>query len=132
PGNVGPGEGVERTPGSGGASARMASPAAMFERSYDPGGARPPAGFSLARVEYELQLHAALLRTMRAMLQTQRVQRELDHPALSPIIEELGAIDHHIAELPPSAEARPMLALARRLGCGEHEIGFLWTAVALA
>jgi hypothetical protein len=104
----------------------------MFERSYDPGGARPPAGYSPARVEYELQLHAALLRTMRAMLQTQRVQREVDHPALAPIVEELGAIDHHIAELRPSAEDRPMLALARRLGCGEHEIGFLWTAVALA
>jgi hypothetical protein len=104
----------------------------MFERSYDPGGARPPAGGRLARVEYELQLHAALLRTMRAMLQTQRVQRELDHPALPPIIEELDAIDRHIAELPPSADDRPMLALARRLGCGEHEIGFLWTAVALA
>ena len=104
----------------------------MIERSYDPGSARPSAGYSLARVEYELQLHAALLRTMRAMLQTQRVQRELDHPALPPIIEELGAIDHHIAGLPPSADSRPMLALARRLGCGEHEIGFLWTAVALA
>jgi hypothetical protein len=104
----------------------------MFERSYDPGATRPPAGRSLARVEYELQLHAALLRTMRAMLQTQRVQRELDHPALPPIIEELAALDHHIAELPPSAEDRPMLALAHRLGGGEHEIGFLWAAVALA
>ena len=92
----------------------------MFERSHDPGGTRSPASYSLARVEYELQLHAALLRTMRAMLQTQRVQRELDHPALPPIIEELEAIDHHIAELPPSADDRPMLALARRLGCGEH------------
>ncbi len=104
----------------------------MFERSVEPGGDSPSAGFSPGRVEYELQLHAALLRTMRAMLQTQRVQRELDHPALPPILEELDAIEHHIAELPPRADDRPMLALARRLGLGEHEIGFLWTAVALA
>src|SRR3954471_23766864 len=112
----------------------MASPAPMFERSYDPGATRPPAGFSLARVEYELQLHAALLRTMRAMLQTQRVQREIDHPALPPIVEELAAIEHHISALPlpDRAADRPMLALARRLGLGEHEIGFLWTTVALA
>jgi hypothetical protein len=104
----------------------------MFEHSYDLGSARPSAAYSLARVEYELQLHAALLRTMRAMLQTQRVQREVDHPALPPILEELGAIEHRLAELPPSPEDRPMLALAHRLGGGEHEIGFLWTAVALA
>ena len=104
----------------------------MIERTEDLRGTRPSAGYSLARIEYELQLHAALLRTMRAMLQTQRVQREVDHPALAPIIEELDALDQHIAELPHRPEDRPMLALARRLGCGEHEVGFLWTAVALA
>jgi hypothetical protein len=104
----------------------------MFERSYDLGGARPSAERSLARIEYELQLHAALLRTMRAVLQTQRVQREQDHPALPQIVEELDAVERHIAELPDSPEDRPMLALARRLGCGRDEIGFLWTVVALA
>ncbi|HEX3761950.1 MAG TPA: ATP-binding protein [Kofleriaceae bacterium] len=104
----------------------------MFQRTDDLGGTRPSAGRGLARSEYELQLHAALLRTMRAMLQTQRVQREVDHPALAPILEELDAVDRQLAELPDRADDRPMLALARRLGCGEHDIGFLWTAVALA
>jgi len=104
----------------------------MFERSYDLGGVRPSAQYSLARIEYELQLHAALLRTMRAMLQTQRVQRDQDHPALTPIVEELEALEQHINELPDSPEDRPMLGLAQRLGCSAHEIGFLWTVVALA
>jgi hypothetical protein len=104
----------------------------MIERSYDLGGVRPSSQGSLARVEYELQLHAALLRTMRAMLQTQRVQREQDHPALTPIIEELDAVEQHLAELPDSPDERPMLALARRLGCSDHEVGFLWAVVALA
>ncbi|HEY0479955.1 MAG TPA: ATP-binding protein [Kofleriaceae bacterium] len=104
----------------------------MFERSYDLGGAPASARYSLARIEYELQLHAALLRTMRAMLQTQRVQREQDHPALAQIVEELELVEHNIADLPYSPDDRPMLGLASRLGCSEHEIGFLWTVVALA
>jgi ATPase family associated with various cellular activities (AAA) len=84
------------------------------------------------RAEYGLQLHAVLLRTMRAMLQTQRVQREQDHPALTPIVEELEVVEQQIAQLPDSPEDRPMLGLAHRLGCGADEIGFLWTVVALA
>jgi hypothetical protein len=110
----------------------MAGSAAMFDYSYEVGDVRASAQHSLARIEYELQLHAVLLRTMRAMLQTQRVQREQDHPALAPIGEELDVVEQHIAELPPHVEERPMLGLARRLGCTDHEIGFLWTAVALA
>ncbi|TMQ16225.1 MAG: ATP-binding protein [Deltaproteobacteria bacterium] len=102
----------------------------MFDL-YDAGDLRLSPQHSLARIEYELQLHAALLRTMRAMLQTQRVQREQDHPALAPISEELDVVEQHIAEL-PGADERPMQALARRLGCSGHEVGFLWTAVALA
>ena len=104
----------------------------MFERAFDVRDDRALAAHSLARVEYELNLHAVLLRTMRAMLQTQRVQREQDHPALEPIAEELLAVEQRIAELPDSPEDRPMLALARRLRCGDDEIGFLWAVVALA
>jgi len=86
----------------------------------------------LARTEYALQLHAALLRAMRAMLQTQRVQRDDDHPALAQIVEELAGVEYEIAQLPPRPELRPMLALTRRLGLGPDEVGFLWTVVALA
>jgi len=104
----------------------------MSQRTEDPGGVRHSVDRDLARREYELQLHAVLLRTMRAMLQTQRVQREVDHPALASIVDELDAVDRQIAALGERPDGRPMLALAHRLGCGEHEVGFLWTAVALA
>ncbi|MEO7730220.1 MAG: ATP-binding protein [Kofleriaceae bacterium] len=104
----------------------------MPERVVEDGIAQLAPRQSLARTEYGLQLHAALLRTMRAMLQTQRVQREEEHPALAQIVDELSAVEWKITELPERIEDRPMLGLARRLGCSADEIGFLWTVVALA
>jgi AAA+ superfamily predicted ATPase len=85
----------------------------------------------LARSEYDLQLHAALLRTMRAVLDAEREQRGREHAAGPALDDELGTIEASIAELPDDARGRPMLALARRLRWSQHEIGFVWTTVAL-
>jgi len=87
---------------------------------------------SLARAEYALQLHAALLRTMRAAIQTRRAQHDEEPSALISVVDELDLLEQRLAELPVIPSERPMLGLAHRLGLGEHEVGFLWTVVALA
>ena len=83
---------------------------------------------SLARVEYDLQLHRVLVRAMRAVLRRGR----RDEAELAPIEQDLADLAARIAALPDDADARPMLALAARLRLDPDEIDFLWTAVALA
>jgi len=87
---------------------------------------------TLARTEYALQLDAAFLRTVRAVLQTERAQRADTHPSLTEIGQDLQALERKIGNLPNSSEQRPMLDLAYRLGCSEDEVDFLWAVVALA
>ena len=81
-----------------------------------------------ARREYDLQLHAALLRTMRAVLDTQSEASA----ARPPLEAELATVAGEIAALPDDDARRPMRALARRQGWSADEVGFMWTAIALA
>jgi transposase InsO family protein len=81
-----------------------------------------------ARREYELQLHAALLRTMRAVLDLQPVPS----PARAPLEAELAGVVRDLAALPDDDARRPMHALARRQSWSADEVGFVWTAIALA
>jgi AAA+ superfamily predicted ATPase len=79
--------------------------------------------------EYDLQLHRAHLRAMRAVVRRDpsagaEVLRRLD--------AELTALDHDLAALPSDDATRPMLGLARALGLDDDQVDFLWTAVALA
>lgn len=71
---------------------------------------------SVARREYDHQVHAALLRTVRAVLQIQRVLHTAEHPLLPQVTEQLCWIEQQVAELPDHLDDRPMLALAQRLG----------------
>ncbi|HVV82157.1 MAG TPA: AAA family ATPase [Kofleriaceae bacterium] len=87
---------------------------------------------TLARSEYDLQLHAVLLRTMRAVLDADRERRGAEHPAEAALAADLAATEAAIAALPDDAGARPMLGLARRLRWSPHELGFVWTTVGLA
>ncbi len=73
----------------------------------------------LARNEYDLQLHAVLLRAMRAS--------GGDRPQLE---SELGEVERQLADLPEDPR-RPMLALSRRMRWSADEIAFIWTSVAL-
>jgi len=85
-----------------------------------------------ARTEYDLQLHAVLLRTMRAVLDAERERLGREHAAGPRLDEELAAVEAALAALPPTATARPMVELARRLRWSAHEVGFVWATVALA
>ena len=87
---------------------------------------------ALARVEYDLQLHAALLRTMRAVLETDRERRQREHAASPQLDAELADVVAKIAALPDDPARRPMRALARRLHWSDDEVGFVWATVALA
>ena len=87
---------------------------------------------SLARTEYELQLHLALLRTMRAVL---RREAGKEATPLRRIEQELVEVELRLSALPDggdAAESRPMRGLAERLGLDEDQVDFLWTAVALS
>jgi len=95
-------------------------------------GALGSAPRATARHEYDLQVHGALLRTVRAVLQTQRILQDAEHPLLPPLTQELCQIEQQLTELPDDIEEQPMQALARRLGVRAPELGFFWAAVALA
>ena len=83
----------------------------------------------LARVEYELQLHRAHLRAMRAVV---RREPELGREVLLKLDVELTQLEVDLAALPDDGWARPMLRLAEALGLDADQLDFLWTAVALA
>ncbi|HVV84511.1 MAG TPA: hypothetical protein VHE35_15690, partial [Kofleriaceae bacterium] len=83
----------------------------------------------LARVEYDLQLHRAHLRAMRAVV---RREPEVGRDVLAKLDDELATIEAALAALPADAHARPMLRLADALGLDGDELDLLWTAVALA
>ncbi len=85
-----------------------------------------------ARREYDLQLHAALLRTMRAVLDADREQRAREHAAAPQLEAELVEVTRQLAALPTDDARRPMRALARRQNWSNDEVGFVWTAIALA
>jgi AAA+ superfamily predicted ATPase len=87
---------------------------------------------SVARREYDLQLHAALLRTMRAVLDLQPAATAAPNPSRAPLDTELLAVIRDLAALPDDDANRPMRALARRQGWSPDEVGFMWTAIALA
>ncbi|HEY0988178.1 MAG TPA: hypothetical protein VGD80_14035, partial [Kofleriaceae bacterium] len=94
---------------------------------------------SLARREYDLQLHAAYLRLCRAVVQSDQVRstlagREAETADAAPYIAtELELVERGIAELAADdGEPRPMLELAERMGWSDDEVGFLWAVVALA
>jgi AAA+ superfamily predicted ATPase len=99
---------------------------------------------SQARREYDLQLHAALLRTMRTVLDLQATTTTATttttantaptpNPARAPLEAELLATIREIAALPDDDDTnRPMRALARRQAWSPDEVGFMWTAIALA
>ncbi len=86
---------------------------------------------SVARREYRLQLQAVWLRTTRAALQSRRRQGIDDEALMGRILDDLAAVESELGELPLDPRARPMLALAQRLGWRAEELGFLWAAVAL-
>jgi AAA+ superfamily predicted ATPase len=94
---------------------------------------------SLARREYDLQLHAAYLRLCRAVVQSDHVRstlagREAETADAAPYIAtELELVERGIAELAADdGEPRPMLELAERMGWSDDEVGFVWAVVALA
>jgi AAA+ superfamily predicted ATPase len=89
-----------------------------------------PARLVGGRTEYDHQLHAVLLRTMRAVLGTERAPRGTVHPAAPEIEDELERVERELAAL--DGDERPMQALAQRLGWTAQEIAFVWAAVALA
>jgi hypothetical protein len=84
---------------------------------------------TLAHQEYELEVHRAYLRAMRAV-----VRREAT-PAVDvrgELERELVEVDRAIAALPDDAATRPMLALTRALGLDADTVALVWAAVALA
>ncbi|MEZ4403135.1 MAG: ATP-binding protein [Kofleriaceae bacterium] len=83
---------------------------------------------ALARREYELQIHRAYLRAMRAV-----VRRE-ERPAVdvrAQLEAELLEVEAGLAALPDDP-ARPMVALASALALDADTIELVWAAVALA
>ena len=95
--------------------------------------AAPPAAGdgrdAAARAEYELQVHRAHLRAMRAVV---RRQPEVGRDVLAKLDDELAALERELAALPDDELARPMLRLASALELDGDQLDFLWTAVALA
>jgi AAA+ superfamily predicted ATPase len=95
---------------------------------------------SLARREYDLQLHAAYLRVCRAVVSSDQVRsslsgREPETADAAPYIAtELELVERRIADLEAEddGDARPMAGLAERLRWSDDEVGMLWTVVALA
>ena len=114
---------------------------------------------SPARAEYELQLHRAHLRAMRAVVRREptlglggpalaidtmsgsrtdgpallrEAGRDAAREVLARLDRELTDLDAALAALPEDAEARPMSSLARALELDPDQLDFLWTAVALA
>ena len=86
-------------------------------------------GAPLARTEYELQIHRAYLRAMRAV-----VRREAK-PAVDvrgELERELAEVEAAIAALPDDTAARPMRALARAIALDDDTVDLVWAAVALA
>ncbi len=77
--------------------------------------------------DYALQMQAALLRTISAVL---RAGAEDGVASADAIQAELEAVQRELAALP--LEGRPMLDLAARFGWTAQEIDFLWVTVALA
>jgi AAA+ superfamily predicted ATPase len=102
----------------------------------------PPAPPSAARREYDLQLHAALLRTMRAVIDSQAPSTSATPTATTTasasttvraqLETELASMERELAALPADDLARPMRALASRQAWTDDETGFMWTAIALA
>ncbi|HUQ02635.1 MAG TPA: ATP-binding protein [Kofleriaceae bacterium] len=94
----------------------------------------PPTTTS-ARREYDLQLHAALLRTMRAVIDSQpptTPAASAASPVRAQIEAELANLERDVAALPADHASRPMRALAARQLWTDDEVGFMWTAIALA
>src|SRR5688572_12144658 len=82
---------------------------------------------SLAEREYGLQMQAALLRTIAAVL---RSGSEDSGTTAETVRAELDEVEQQIASL--LGAGRPMLDLARRLGWTWYEVDFVWVTVALA
>jgi hypothetical protein len=89
----------------------------------DPGVTAP-----IARREYDLHLHRAYLRAMRAVIRRETTP-QLD--VRERLERELAEVEAALAALPDDP-ARPMLALARALGLDDDLVELVWTAVALA
>ena len=84
---------------------------------------------TLARQEYDLEVHRAYLQAMRAV-----VRRE-PAPAVDvrgELERELAEVERAIAALPDEPAARPMLALARSLRLDADTVALVWAAVALS